>query len=177
MSRSLDREDIAVYSLLIIAEDSAGNNGSTTVRISLTDINDKAPEFQQTEYMAFVKENSAVGTPVLPVSGNATITIQAIDEDQPNTPNSRVMYQLEGANAVRFNIDPASGIVTVARGSHYIVGHTHTHCYVQLSSVNSLSCSINQEPTWTMKILMTVQDWLWQLWPLTLMPLIPGVAL
>lgn len=119
VTRSLDREDTPIYSLLIMAEDSAGNNGMTTVRITLTDVNDEAPEFQQVAYTAFVNENSVVGTPVLPVVGNATITVQAIDADQPNTPNARVLYRLEGANALRFNIDPASGIVTVARGIHH----------------------------------------------------------
>lgn len=116
VTKSLDREDTPTYSLTILAEDNAGNNGTTTVRVTLTDVNDEAPAFQQTGYTAYINENSAEGTPVLPVIGNATITIQAIDQDELNTPNSRVVYRLEGPFAVRFNIDPASGIVTVARG-------------------------------------------------------------
>ena len=48
---------------------------------------------------------------------NGTTTpIQAIDADDPNTPNSAVLYQLEGDNADRFTINLDTGIVTVDRG-------------------------------------------------------------
>ena len=48
---------------------------------------------------------------------NGTTTrIEAVDPDQPNTQNSRVLYRLEGTNSDLFNIDFNTGIVTVARG-------------------------------------------------------------
>ena len=116
VTRTLDRETNASYTLAVLAVDSAGNEGTTSVRITLTDENDEAPIFSQTAYTAFISENSPQGTPVLPVIGSSTIAIQAVDLDQPNTDNSRVSYQLEGPDASRFNIDRTSGVVSVARG-------------------------------------------------------------
>ena len=122
---SPDREQTSTFNLLVLADDSAGNNGTATVRITVTDINDNRPVFQQSQYTAFIPENSLEGTPVLPVLNGSTIRIQAIDNDQPNTLNSRVVYRLEGSNAPRFNIDFASGIVTVARGKETAPNHLY----------------------------------------------------
>ena len=116
VSTPLDRETVDSYTLTVVAADSAGNNGSTLVRIILTDINDEAPHFDEPSYTAYVNENSAEGTAVLPVRGNSTIAIQAVDRDEQNTVNSRVTYSLAGPQASRFNIDENSGALTVARG-------------------------------------------------------------
>ena len=115
-NRALDRESIPVFNLVIIAEDEGGNNGTTQLRIVLTDVNDERPVFQQPSYTAFIDENSREGTPILPSMNGTSIPIQAIDADQPNTPNSMVSYSLAGPNAIFFNIDSSTGIVTVARG-------------------------------------------------------------
>ena len=45
-----------------------------------------------------------------------TARIEAQDGDEPNTQNSRVLYNLQGADADLFSIDFDTGIVTVARG-------------------------------------------------------------
>lgn len=45
-----------------------------------------------------------------------TIRIEAIDSDEPNTQNSRVLYRLAGDNADLFAINFDTGIITVARG-------------------------------------------------------------
>ena len=111
----LNREDVAVFNLVIIADDGL-NNGTTLVRIIVTDVNDERPVFQQPAYTATINENSLEGTPVLPSLNGSTIPIQAVDADQPDTLNSLVSYTLSGPNAVLFNIDFSSGIVTVARG-------------------------------------------------------------
>jgi len=75
-----------------------------------------APVFNEPSYTAYVSENSAEGTAVLPMRANSTIAIRAVDRDEPNTVNSRVLYSLTGPHASRFNIDSNSGAVTVARG-------------------------------------------------------------
>ncbi len=96
--------------------DDGGNNGTTQVRIILSDVNDERPVFQQPSYTAVIAENSLEGTPVLPSVNGTRVPIQAIDDDQQNTLNSMVTYSLEGSSAIFFNIDFSSGIVTVARG-------------------------------------------------------------
>ena len=115
---SLDRETTPVYNLAVRATDDSGNFGTTLLRVDITDTNDVAPLFGQTEYNAFIAENSPEGTLVLPVLGELggpSVRIQAIDADEPNSLNSVVRYSLSGPNAARFNIE-TSGRVTVARG-------------------------------------------------------------
>lgn len=46
-----------------------------------------------------------------------TIRIEAIDLDEPNTQNSRVLYRLAGENSDLFTINFDTGIITVARGN------------------------------------------------------------
>lgn len=116
----LDRERVPVYSLVILAVDDAGNNGTTQVRVVVTDVNDETPQFQQNEYEARINENSLEGTPVLPFLNGTSVRILAVDNDEPNTLNSQVVYTLDGPNAPEFNIDMTSGIVTVARGKMQI---------------------------------------------------------
>lgn len=116
VSKSLDRETVPVYDLTILAEDDGGNNGTTRVRIAIADVNDESPEFQQPDYTASINENSLEGTAVIPFVNGSSVPIQAIDADEPNTPNSLVIYTLEGQDAASFSIDSSSGIVTVARG-------------------------------------------------------------
>ena len=52
-----------------------------------------------------------------------TIRIEALDADEPNTQNSRVLYRLAGENSDLFAINFDTGIITVARGraTHYIM--------------------------------------------------------
>lgn len=84
---SLDREVVAVVDLQVVATDSAGHNvsslygpgllitlwycistkGTATVRITIGDVNDNAPEFLAENYTASLRENSAVGTTIIPV--------------------------------------------------------------------------------------------------------------
>lgn len=118
-TRTLDREAIPVFNLVILAEDEGGNNGTTLVRVVIMDVNDESPMFQQPQYIASINENSPEGTAVLPSLNGSSILIQAIDADEPNTDNSRVIYTLTGDDAASFSIVASSGTVAVARGTHY----------------------------------------------------------
>ena len=68
-ARSLDREQVATFNLLVEANDEDANSGTTRLQIIVTDINDEAPQFLETAYFARVTENSPQGTQVIPVSG------------------------------------------------------------------------------------------------------------
>ena len=70
---TLDREEVAVFSLVVMAMDTTGNNGSTTLQVTVLDINDEAPQFLQPSYTARVTENSPTGTQVLPVSPSPSL--------------------------------------------------------------------------------------------------------
>ena len=116
VAAGLDRETVPEYDLLIQASDGV-NVGTTMLRVTVTDVNDESPEFQQQQYVASIEENSVEGTLVLPFLSGSSVLIQAVDGDQPNTLNSIVRYRLTGTNAPRFNIDASRGTVTVARGT------------------------------------------------------------
>ena len=49
-----------------------------------------------------------------------TIRIEAIDADEPNTQNSRVLYSHVGPNCDLFAINFDTAILTVARGNIHI---------------------------------------------------------
>ena len=67
-ARNLDREQIPVFNLLVEAQDEDSNRGTTRLQVTISDVNDEAPQFLQPEYFARVSENSPRGTQVIPVS-------------------------------------------------------------------------------------------------------------
>lgn len=67
-ARNLDREQVAVFDLLVEARDEDSNRGTTRLQVTISDVNDEAPQFLQPEYLARVTENSPRGTQVIPVS-------------------------------------------------------------------------------------------------------------
>lgn len=106
-TKQLDRERTSGYLLTITARDN-GNpplSDTTDVEISLGDVNDNPPVFQQATYTANVAEDALIGTSVLQVT--------ASDADQGF--NGRVRYVLVGAdsdgNESPFTLDATSGIL------------------------------------------------------------------
>lgn len=104
----LDRETTPVYSLVIEAID-GGNpplRGQMTVNISIQDVNDNTPIFNQSRYFASVPENATIGTKVLQV--------YATDIDAGN--NGLIEFSINRRQSDReqmFQIDGKTGIVSV----------------------------------------------------------------
>ncbi|XP_076795110.1 cadherin-related family member 2 isoform X2 [Arvicanthis niloticus] len=97
----LDRERQAVYYLTLQATDGGNQSSTTTLKITLLDINDNPPVVQGS-YNIFVPEED----------GNVSVTIQAYDNDQPETNNSRLLFNLlPGPFSQNFSIDPDSGLL------------------------------------------------------------------
>lgn len=84
----------------------------TKVRVSVENVNDNVPEFEQKIYRAVIVENSKYPDKVL--------TVRAKDMDADHTKQdhligySRVTYSLSGSNAVNFVVDNETGIIQVA---------------------------------------------------------------
>lgn len=116
LSGYLDREAVETYSLSVLAVDSSSNTGLAEVIVTVIDVNDNSPQFEQSEYQGFVSENSLEGEIVLLVLNGSSVRILATDFDEPNSPNSLVQYGLQGVDAARFNINSLTGIITVAQG-------------------------------------------------------------
>lgn len=106
----LDRETISFYSLVIEAYD-GGNpvlKGSMTVNITIQDVNDNQPIFNQSRYFTTVAENATIGTSVLRVF--------ATDTDSGR--NGKTSYSINRRQSDRDNffvIDPKTGVISVNR--------------------------------------------------------------
>ncbi|XP_045480676.1 protein dachsous isoform X2 [Harmonia axyridis] len=104
----LDRETVPTYSLVIEALDGGTPplRGEMTVNITIQDVNDNQPMFNQTRYFATVPENATIGTSVLKVYAS----------DSDSGENGQIEYSINRRQSDRdnmFKIDPTTGLVTV----------------------------------------------------------------
>ncbi|XP_034043514.1 LOW QUALITY PROTEIN: protocadherin Fat 1a [Thalassophryne amazonica] len=82
---------------------------ATKVIIDVIDVNNNAPEFQQTSYKASVDENVPVGTSV--------VTVKATDLDRGE--NGYVTYSVTNLNPQPFVIDYFSGVISTSEVLDY----------------------------------------------------------
>jgi len=82
LMRSLDREVVSAYTLVIEATDDE-NPVNATVSITVTDSNDNEPVCSPTSYSASISEDAGLGTSVLSVTCS--------DDDEGN--NGRLVYR------------------------------------------------------------------------------------
>ncbi|XP_057584441.1 cadherin-related family member 2 [Hippopotamus amphibius kiboko] len=100
-SKLLDREKQAVYYLTLQATDGGNLSSSTTLQITVLDVNDNKPVVSGS-YNIFVQEEE----------GNVSVTIQAHDDDEPGTNNSLLHFSLlPSPYSYNFSVDPDTGIL------------------------------------------------------------------
>lgn len=104
----LDRETTPSYSLVIEALDGGSPplRGQMTVNITIQDVNDNQPIFNQSRYFATVPENATVGTSVL--------NVYATDTDFAE--NGLVEYSINRRQSDKeqmFRMDPTTGLISV----------------------------------------------------------------
>ncbi|XP_035391401.1 protocadherin gamma-A6-like isoform X30 [Electrophorus electricus] len=109
LQKPLDREQNPQLSLTLTAFDGGNPQRSGNMKIALTvlDVNDNAPLFNQSIYRATILENSLKGTYIT--------TVNATDADSGT--NGLVTYtfaNLKGNVAEMFNIDESSGVITLS---------------------------------------------------------------
>lgn len=122
---NMDREAREHYTVVIQAKDMAGQvgglSGSTTINITLTDVNDNPPKFPQKNYQLYVPESAQVGKPVGKIKAN--------DEDLGV--NADIKYSIinsEGANmfSISTDRDTREGIVSLKKPLNYERKKTYT---------------------------------------------------
>ena len=128
--------------------------------ITVLDVNDNAPQFQQTSYTAEVSEVGGptynvphtvnLPSPSLPEQGISTnsslgeLVIQVTATDDDAGSNGEIAYRLSGSEVERFAIDSVTGEVTVAVPLDY---ETVTEPYVltviaeDSGELNALLCT------------------------------------
>ncbi|XP_028982383.1 cadherin-related tumor suppressor [Diachasma alloeum] len=101
----LDREQVEFYSLNVCARDRGKppRLGYLLVNVTVLDVNDNPPIFQQSDYVVALNESAPVGTNVL--------TVKATDKDTED--NSKLTYYLPDSEG-QFTIDPETGAITTA---------------------------------------------------------------
>nr|KAF6460308.1 FAT atypical cadherin 1 [Molossus molossus] len=101
----LDREEQAVYSLLVKATDGGGRFCQADIVLTLEDVNDNAPEFSADPYTITVFENTEPGTPLT--------RVQATDADAGL--NRKIAYSLIHSADGQFSINELSGIIRLEK--------------------------------------------------------------
>ncbi|RXM28742.1 Protocadherin Fat 4 [Acipenser ruthenus] len=99
----LDRESTPFYQLLVKVEDKGTPKkyGFLQVNVTIQDINDNPPVFDENHYQASVFEDAAVGASIL----------QLTAKDQDEGANGDVRYYLN--EGTPFQIDPKAGTITI----------------------------------------------------------------
>ncbi|XP_073346962.1 cadherin-18-like [Pagrus major] len=122
---NMDRETRDHYAVVIQAKDMAGSvgglSGSTTVNITLTDVNDNPPKFSQKSYQLYVPELAPVG--------KAVGRIRANDEDEGQ--NAEMTYSITNADAaaiftITSDTDRREGIISLKQPLNYEKKKVHT---------------------------------------------------
>nr|XP_039274105.1 cadherin-23-like isoform X1 [Styela clava] len=88
LHKALDREKISQYIIVISASDSGSPSfrAMAAVTIHVTDVNDEMPQFDATNYAAYVTENEDIKEPI--------VVVRAFDGDAP--PNNEINYDITG---------------------------------------------------------------------------------
>ncbi|KAM4546524.1 protocadherin-16 [Fundulus diaphanus] len=116
----LDREKRSSYTLVIEAFDGGSPRriGSLTLEVTVTDINDHAPVFNQSRYHAIISESLPQGSSILQVF--------ATDEDEGD--NGLVLYEINRRQSDPdhyFVIDLKSGVITLNRPLDFELKRVH----------------------------------------------------
>lgn len=149
ISELLDREKRSSYTLMIEAFDGGSPKriGSMTLEVTVTDINDHAPLFNQSRYHAIISESLPQGSSILqvcssrqcsgPVSllccilsilylSNFLSQVFATDEDEGD--NGLVLYEINRRQSDTdryFVMDVKSGVITLNRPLDYELKKVH----------------------------------------------------
>ncbi|KAI3351752.1 hypothetical protein L3Q82_020571 [Scortum barcoo] len=109
LQKPLDREEHPTLPLKVIAVD-GGNpqrSGTVNINVSVIDVNDNAPVFNQPIYRAAVVENAPKGTYIT--------TVNATDADIGS--NAEIIFsfsKIKGSTVDMFSIDENTGVISVA---------------------------------------------------------------
>ncbi|XP_013776929.1 protocadherin Fat 4-like, partial [Limulus polyphemus] len=127
-----------------------GDSGTEEVFLPVTvyieDINDHAPQFENTPYHLAVDELTPVGLTIFR-------GIHAVDRDKPNTANSDVTYSIVGGNEENAFVlsDPIEGILVVNKPLDYDHGIREFKLHIQATDHGSPQ-SLSTVTTMTIKI-------------------------
>ncbi|MBN3316213.1 PCD23 protein, partial [Atractosteus spatula] len=142
-TRSLDREERSMYTIIIEARDVGSPHRSSTAEllINVLDENDNSPVFSRKHYRTSVSENLGVGSEVLQV--------WATDSDEGA--NGQVIYSLIDDTLGMFTINSSSGVVRITREldretkSQYVFRAVASDCSTQGPKSSTVNVMVHIE--------------------------------
>ena len=122
VNADIDRELVNEFTLTVQAEDLGKPDrlrNTTQVIVTVNDINDNPPVFMPSTINLTFPENQ--------VLGSLNITISAIDNDQPGSPNSAITYSISSGNDDnRFSIDSSTGLLSLVSSLDFEVRNNYS---------------------------------------------------
>ncbi|KAL2085812.1 hypothetical protein ACEWY4_019132 [Coilia grayii] len=122
---NMDREAREHYAVVIQAKDMAGQvgglSGSTTINITLTDVNDNPPKFPQKNLQLYVAESAEVGKPVGKIAAH----------DADLGPNAEIKYSILNPEAqavfsIATSRDGREGVISLRKPLNFERKKTYT---------------------------------------------------
>uniref|UniRef100_A0A1B0FB48 Cadherin domain-containing protein n=1 Tax=Glossina morsitans morsitans TaxID=37546 RepID=A0A1B0FB48_GLOMM len=110
IKKSLDYETQSSYSFSIVATDGGGRETNAQIYVEIDDINDNYPQFEKSEYVRTIRENTAIFEP--------QFIIRAIDVDGPTQGGGKIRYAIVSENSISgnvFHIDEVSGEISLQK--------------------------------------------------------------
>ncbi|KAM6163748.1 cadherin-related family member 1 [Rhynchocyon petersi] len=131
---TLDYEKARTHFVTVIAKDGGGRlrgaditfSTTTTITVSVEDVQDTAPVFVGTPYYGYVYEDTILGSEVL--------TVVAMDGDR-GKPN-QILYRLVNGSDGAFAINETSGVISVMQSPAYLRREMYK-LHVQATEVSS----------------------------------------
>ncbi|CAH1977280.1 unnamed protein product [Acanthoscelides obtectus] len=128
VAKNLNYERKSRYTLIVKAEDCAGDINGIAVRsdmaevsVFISDINDNPPTFLDSPYLAYITEN------IIPPNGGYVISVLAYDADTPPF-NNLVKYFVKEGDTDTFRINASTGDISLLRAldreiqAEYVLG-------------------------------------------------------
>ncbi|XP_072292432.1 B-cadherin-like [Eucyclogobius newberryi] len=151
-AQGLDKEKNTKYTLEIQAADMEGNGltGKTKVILTVTDSNNNAPAYEQTQYTATVAENK---------KDTMVVKMLVTDKDDAHTPAWNAKFTIVDGNVnglffVETGPNKQEGIISTAKGLDFEESQTHT---LLVAVENEVPFAIKL-PTATATVVVTVAD-------------------
>ncbi|NXX40553.1 PCDGA protein, partial [Tricholaema leucomelas] len=144
LAKALDREETAVYELVLRARDGGepSRTGTARIRVVVLDANDNSPVFSLSEYSVRVPEDMPVGS--------ALVTVTATDPDDGIYGHVKYSFQTVSVKASQiFQLNFETGEIKLLRGLDFEEGDSY-ELEVQAEDGEGLSD--------TAKIVITVTD-------------------
>ncbi|XP_066883569.1 cadherin-related family member 1 isoform X2 [Kogia breviceps] len=138
---TLDYEKARAHFIAVVAKDGGGRlrgasvvlSATTTVTVSVEDVQDMAPVFVGTPYYGYVYEDTLPGSEVL--------TVVAMDGDR-GKPN-RVLYSLVNGSDGAFEINETSGAISIIQSPAQLRREVY-ELHVQVTEVSSAGTPASQ---------------------------------